>query len=222
MTNALFFKEWIKSRWVLLLTAVAFAGVVAYTFMGIAQELRLLGAGAVWENIVQKGVTYFSYVKFLPLMAGVLLALAQYVPEMSSKRLKLTLHLPLPEGAIMLTMLAFGLVVLAALFGAFLLAIFAGLQAYFPYEITRWNLAELHPWWWGGVAAYLLTAWVCLEPTWRQRILNGVIAALVLSLFYFKAPSGAYAPLLPYLAALVVVSLSFSFLSLIRFKEGRQ
>jgi hypothetical protein len=222
MTTALFFKEWIKSRWALLLTALAFASVVAYSFMGISQELRLLGAGSVWEDILQKGSTHFGLLKFLPIAAGIVLALAQYVPEMTSKRLKLTLHLPLPETKIMLTMLLFGLLALVAMFGTFLLAIAVGLQAYFPSEITRWNLAQLHPWWWGGLAAYLLTAWVCLEPTWRQRIFNGVIAALLLSLFYFNAMPGAYSPMLPYLVALVVVSLSFSFYSLTRFKEGKQ
>jgi hypothetical protein len=190
--------------------------------MGIAQELRLLGAGNVWEDILQKGTTHFGLLKFLPLAAGVALALAQFVPEMVSKRLKLTLHLPMPESKIMLTMLTFGLMSLLALFGISLLAITLGLQAYFPPEITCWNLSALHPWWWGGAAAYLLTAWICLEPTWRQRIINGVIAILLLSLFHFKAMPEAYTPLLPYLIVVVVLSLSFSFVSLTRFKEGKQ
>jgi hypothetical protein len=41
-------------------------------------------------------------------------------------------------------------------------------------------------------------------------------------LFYFDAIPGAYAPFLPYLLTLIVLSVSFSFYSLIRFKDGEQ
>jgi hypothetical protein len=218
----LFFKEWIKSRWALLIILVVFAGVMVYSFISISTALRLMGAGQVWEGIVQKGFTYFDYVKFLPLLAGVLLAVVQYAPEVINKRFKLTLHLPLPEYKIMLTMLLFGVLGLAVIFLATYFAIAIGLSGYFPTEIVQWNLDAVRPWLWGGIAAYLLSAWACLEPVWRQRVFDALIACGLLALFYFGAIPGAYAPFLPILVVLIALSVSFSFYSLIRFKDGEQ
>jgi hypothetical protein len=222
MVKSLFFKEWIKSRWALLVTLVVFAGVLAYSFISVSTGLRLIGAGVLWENIVQKGITNFDYTKYLPLLAGVLLALVQYAPEITNKRFKLTLHLPLPEYKTMLLMLAFGVGSLAVLFLATYVTIAVGLGAYFPTEIVQWNLSAVAPWLWGGIAAYLLAAWACLEPVWRQRVFDALIACGLLALFYFDVTPGAYAPFLPGLIILIALSVSFSFYSLIRFKDGEQ
>ena len=222
LNSQLFFKEWIKTRWALLIILLLFAGVLAYSFISISTALRIIGAGLVWENIVQKGVTYFDYAKFLPLLAGVLLAVVQYVPEVINKRLKLTLHLPLPEYKIMLSMLSFGVFSLAVIFLASYFTIAIGLRSYFPAEIVQWNLAAVVPWLWGGIAAYLLSVWVCLEPVWRQRVFDALIACGLIVLFYFGATPGAYAPFLPCLLILIALSVSFSFYSLIRFKDGEQ
>ena len=222
LNSPLFYKEWIKSRWALLIILLIFAGVLAYSFISVSTSLRLIGAGLVWENIVQKGITCFDYAKFLPLLAGVLLAVVQYAPEMINKRLKLTLHLPLPEYKIMLAMLTFGVFSLAVIFLASYFAIAIGLSSYFPAEIVHWNLAAVAPWLWGGIAAYLLSVWVCLEPVWRQRVFDALIACGLVALFYFSAIPGAYAPFLPCLLILVALSVSFSFYSLIRFKDGEQ
>jgi hypothetical protein len=218
----LFYRDWIKSRWALLIIVAVFAGVTAWSFISIATGLRLIGAGVVWEDVVQKGTTYFDYLKFLPLLAGVLLAVVQYAPEIINKRLKLTLHLPLPEHKIMLTMLAFGVGSLAVVFTATYAAVAVGLARYFPAEIVQWNLASMTPWLWGGIAAYLLSVWVCLEPVWRQRVFDALLACGLVALFYFDAPPGAYTPFLPCLLVLTALSVTFSFYSLIRFKDGEQ
>ncbi|MDR1680438.1 MAG: hypothetical protein LBS12_01450 [Prevotellaceae bacterium] len=219
-TFQLFFKEWIKSRWALLVTLLAFVGIITYTFIGMSTELRVLGAGTVWESIVMKGIIYFDSLKYLFLLAGVLLAVVQYTPEMINKRLKLTLHLPLPERRIVLSMLLYGLLALAVLFLLVYGAVRIGVGRYYPVEITQWNLAAILPWLWGGIAAYLLTAWITIEPAWKQRLCNGLVALCLLRLFYFDELPGAYAPLLPFLITLIVLSVSFSFYSIIRFKEG--
>jgi hypothetical protein len=217
---SLFFKEWIKSRWVLLVTLLVFAGIIAYTFITMSTELRVLGADVVWESIIQKGITHFDYLKYLCLLAGVMLAVVQYAPEMTNKRLKLTLHLPLPEYRIVLSMLLFGMVSLAVLFLLVYGAVSIGVNSYYPVEIAQWNLAALLPWLWGGLAAYLLTAWISIEPVWRQRLFDTVIALCLLKLFYFDELPGAYAPLLPWLAGLCAAGITFTFYSIIRFKEG--
>jgi hypothetical protein len=216
----LFFKEWIKSRWALLVTLLVFAGIIAYTFIYMSTELRVLGAGMVWESIIQKGTTHFDYLKYLFLLSGIVLAVVQYAPEMINKRLKLTLHLPLPEYRIVLSMLLFGALSLALLFLLAYGAVSVGVNRYYPAEIAQWNLAAILPWLWGGLAAYLLTAWISIEPVWRQRLFNTVIALCLLKIFYFDELPGAYTPLLPYLIIFCILSMAFTFYSIIRFKEG--
>lgn len=222
MIQSLYYKEWLKSRWLLLIILLSFVGVVLYSFVSISQELRVGGANQVWDLIVQKGVTYFGYVKYLPLVAGILLAISQYVPEMSNKRLKLTLHLPLAESKIMLTMLSYGVVNLFVIFAVIFVGIYLGARLYFPTEIAYWNMIVTLPWFIGGIVAYLLTAWICLEPVWKQRIYNSLISILVVALYYFDAMPEAYCPSLAYLLIIAVLSISFSFYSLIRFKDGAQ
>jgi hypothetical protein len=220
MNYSLFFKEWIKSRWALLVMLLVFAGIIAYTFIIMSTELRVLGAGVVWESIIQKGITHFDYLKYLFLLAGILLAVVQYVPEMINKRLKLTLHLPLPEYRIVFSMLLFGILSLAVLFLLVYGAVSIGVNSYYPVEITQWNLAAILPWLCGGFAAYLLTTWISIEPVWKQRLLNIVIALCLLRLFYFDEIPGAYTPLLPYLILFCILSMAFTFYSIARFKNG--
>ncbi len=220
MIQSIYYKEWYKSRWTLLIILLAFTGVILYSFINISQNLRVQGINNVWDLIVQKGIYYFTPIKYLPLLAGVLLAISQYTPEMINKRLKLTLHLPLHESKIMMSMLFYGILNLILLFTMVYTAIFWGTRLYFPSEVAFWNTEVILPWLLGGIAAYLLTSWICIEPVWKQRIMNSIITILILALFYFDAIPGAYSPSLIYLTIITILSISFSFFSLIRFKDG--
>ena len=222
MIKSIFFKECVKTRWVLLIIAILFVVVLIYSFMNISRGLRVAGNAHIWDMIVQKNITFVSYLKYVPLLAGIVLALAQYVPEMTNKRLKLTLHLPMSESKIMLLMLLFGVIGLGTILILSYISLSMGLNHYFCSEIAEWNLAEVRPWFLAGMIAYFLTAWVCIEPVWRQRIFDAIVAILLVWLFLFDETSGAYAPLLPYLTGLVILSITFSFYSLIRFKDGEQ
>lgn len=220
MIQSLYYKEWHKSRWALLIILLVFTGILIYSFINISQGLRLNGIDQIWDMIVQKGVHYFEFIKYAPLMAGVLLAITQYAPEMTSKRLKLTLHLPLPESKIMLTMLSFGILSLSIIFALTYLCIYCGTRYYFPAEIASWNSIVTLPWLLGGVATYLLATWICIEPVWKQRVLNSLIAILIVVLFYFDASPDAYSYSMIYLIILTLTSIAFCFYSLIRFKDG--
>ena len=222
MIKSIIFKEWIKSRWILLIILVAFAAVAGYTFMNVSRGLRMAGGQHIWEMIAQKGITFVDFIKYLPLLAGLLLALTQYLPEMASKRLKLSLHLPLSESKILLYMMGYGVVSLLIIFVLSYVGLYGGLQYFFCNEVAEWNMAKACPWFIGGLMSYLLTSWVCIEPTWKQRVLNSLIALIAVWLFYFDETAGAYAPFQWCLIVLLVSGISFSFYSLIRFKDGEQ
>ena len=222
MYKSLIYKEWIKTRSTIIVFAAVFLGVGIYSFIKINESIRLSGIVNIWESIIQKDSQLFSYFEYLPLLFGVLLAIVQYIPELQFKRLKLTLHLPMNENNILLTMLLYGVAVVGLLLLVTLPMFLWILSWQFPAEIVHAAFQQLLPWSLAGLAAYLIAAWVCLEPHWTQRILNVVPGIIFLSLFLLKAKSGAYQIFELYLIVALIVSFFFSFYSTARFKEGVQ
>ena len=96
---------------------------------------------------------------------------------MTQKRLKLTLHLPYPQQRMILLMLLAGVAHISIVFllQAGLMLIF--LNHHIACELVSRILLTATPWYICGYTAYLLTAWICLEPTWKLRIVNLLIAA---------------------------------------------
>lgn len=221
--TSLFYKEWIKSRWFVFSFLLLLIAILAYSWINLNQLFRIEGAVSVWANVVLKDSPLTpAIVMYFPLLSGILLGLIQYIPEMIGKRLKLTLHLPLPEVSIVVSMLTYGLIVLLGLFVVFYLGLVFLLQAYFPIEVVSAFSLKALPWLLGGITAYLFSAWVCLEPNWKQRICNTIVGIAGLTVFYMQAKSGAYAPLLIALLITWIISLSFPLYSTSRFKEGVQ
>ncbi|MDR1414327.1 MAG: hypothetical protein LBI96_00820 [Odoribacteraceae bacterium] len=221
MIQAILYKEWIKSRRALLLATALMAGYVAYAAVHAGQIFRVDGAVAAWATLILKDAFPLPAAgQWLPLLAGVLVGLSQYVPEMVDKRLKLTLHLPLPERRVLSVMLLHGVATLLALYAATILAAWAILAGYYPPELLAGFLWRALPWFTAGIAGYLCTAWACIEPAWTRRLTNAVIATGALSAFYLDAPAGGYLPMLPWLALLTAAAFCLPFHSAARFKEG--
>lgn len=222
MLQALFYKEWIKTKKVILVAIILFACFITYSFINIEQLFRINGAVQTWVNIILKDITLLSGLEYLPILFGILLALAQYVPEMTNKRLKLTLHLPLSETKTIFSMLLYGFVVLTILFIVTYALLVSGMSFYLPYEIIMASVWTSLPWFIAGIIAYFLSAWICVEPVWRQRIFNTIIGICILSFFYIDSKSGAYASFLPYMIACLILVSFYPFYSMNRFKDGIQ
>ena len=222
MWKSIIYKEFIKTRSAIAIVVAVYIGVGAYSFMKIYENIRQAGIVNVWEEAVQREHGLFSYFEYLPLIAGILIAISQYVPELQFKRLKLTLHLPMKEDNILLTMLLFGISVIVALMTITLIILLWGINRSFPPEIVNDVFMQLTPWFIAAPASYLMTAWVCLEPQWKQRIMNIIPAFLFLSLFLLNAKSGSFNYFDTFLIVAIVVSFFFPFYSTARFKEGLQ
>ncbi|HIW97041.1 MAG TPA: hypothetical protein H9866_00930 [Candidatus Tidjanibacter gallistercoris] len=221
MTKALFYKEWIKTRRSVLLIVAVMAAGAAYSFVNTAQTFRVHGAVQVWNAVIVKDAAVLpELLRWLPAGAGILLALSQFVPEMTGSRLKLTLHLPLPEGRIVATMLGYGIAVLAAVFLAAYAAVTAGIAIRYPAETVRNTVVDAAPWFLAGLFAYLAAAGICLEPSWKYRLSCTAAALCLAPAFFIDAPAGAYAPCIPYLSLLIVLCCAFPFHSTARFKDG--
>ena len=223
MVSALFYKEWIKTRRIIFLIGIMLAAIFIYTLVNTEQVFRISGHVQVWSNIILKDASILPDIaKWFPLFAGILLGLVQFIPEMTDKRLKLTLHLPLPESKIILLMLLYGIVVLFAVYFLMYAILSVVLSFYYASEIIASMTWQVSPYVLGGLISYIFAAWICLEPLWRLRIFNALTAICGLYLFFMDAKQGAYMTFLPYLVVIVIAGFCFPFYSAARFKDGAQ
>ena len=220
--NAIFYKEWIKTRWYLLLALLVTLGFAGYSMLRINRVASMKGVEHVWEVMLARDTVFVDLLEFIPLLVGILLALVQFVPEMHHKCLKLTLHLPYPQLRMINLMLLYGLVVLLICFAANYLLMTVYMQGVLAPELYSRILLTVLPWYLAGIAAYLLISWICLEPTGKRRVLNLVISVLLLRIFFLAPAPEAYNAFLPWLAIYTLLTASLSWLSIARFKVGKQ
>ncbi|TAJ13290.1 hypothetical protein DMA11_09605 [Marinilabiliaceae bacterium JC017] len=222
MTKALLYKEWLKTRWVIY--ALLLTGIVlhAYLFIKLGRTFRFAGKEHLWDVIINRNRFLFEPVQYFPLIAGLLVGLAQYVPETYQKRLKLHLHLPLPEKRLTLAMNGAGITILIGLFSLFIGLLLTGISVFFTSEFVTMAFITICPWYLGGLTIYGFTAWVCLEPSWKMRIANTLIAIFFTYFFYMSAAPGSYEPTLAIYSVATLLPIVFIFHSINRFKSGKQ
>lgn len=222
MLKAIFYKEWIKLRWYMLLALIVTTAVAGYCLLRADRAIELRGAGHIWEVMVLKDAVFIDLLRFVPLLAGILAALVQFMPEMQRKCLKLTLHLPCLQQRMVFAMLAAGIAMLVACFAVNFAVMTAWLSAVLPAELVTNVLSAAAPWYLAGVAGYLLAAWVCLEPAWKRRVFNLAVAALIVRAYFLAPVPRAYNDFLPWLALYTLALSLLAWISVARFKAGCQ
>lgn len=209
-------------RWFCLVAALFLAGFTAYALLRVQRVITFKGAAHIWEVMLEKEVVFIDILQYLPVLLGVLLALVQFIPEMTHKRLKLTLHLPFPQRKMILLMMSVGLAALAVLSAVQAFVLWCYFHTLLAPELVSRILLTSLPWYLAGLALYPLAAWVCLEPTWRRRVADILVAVGVCRLFFLSETPQAYDGMLPWLLALLLCVLFFPLLSVYRFKQGCQ
>lgn len=219
---ALGYKEWMKTRRILGISALAFCMMLAYTFVEISHAIRLEEAVNVWYAYIFQLASVAPLWKWLPSLVGLLVALSQFVPEMTNKRLKLTLHLPVSETVILVDMLLYGLGSLLLLFFLAGGVLTCGAGYFLPAEVVSLMLWQILPWTVSGLVVYGFTVWVCMEPQWKQRILNTFVALSGLSVFFLSDTPRGYMYFGWGMAGILLLSFLFPLYSCVRFKDGVQ
>ncbi len=220
MFKSVIYKEWLKTRW--LLIALTLLGVLAMgiIFLKVQHAITFNGANQYWYLLLFQNLQYFKTVKFIPVVIGLLTALAQYIPEISSKRIKLTFHLPINENKIMLMMLAYGIFSLLISFAILFVVFIIVSNNFLPSEIVKTGVISVIPWYLAGFAAYFMGGLITLEAIWKYRVFYILASAAFIVFFFEPAIAGAYATLNVKLAVLtLLISLSLTF-SAYRFRKG--
>lgn len=222
MEKAIIFKEWIKTRMVFAISLVLAVSVALYAVLMMNRLIELKGAEHLWLIMLLKDNTFVDIIKYVPLVIGLAVGVAQMAPEMSQKRLKLTLHLPYPQGRLIALMLLSGLCELFVIY--FLQAAIIATYDFgiLPVELVERVMLTMLPWYFAGFTAYLFVTAICLEGTWRRRIVLSLLAIAVLMMYFLQTALEAYNGMMFIIIIATLLLTVLSFGSIIRFKEGRQ
>ena len=220
MWNSIKYKEWLKLRWIALGLLVV-GMLLEIGFYSTVRHSMILGnANQYWHNIVFRDAVFYRIFKFFPLIAGLITGLAQYLPEIRDKRIKLTLHLPAKEEKLILWMVLCGTAILIAVY-VLLIALFALIGSYFfPIQIISQSVCTMLPWFLAGLAAYNLTACITMEPLWLQRIIYAALAAAMVNLFFITNKFCAYRTILPWIILFTTMTSISDLYSIYRFRKG--
>ncbi len=189
MIKSVLFKEWLKMKsafWGLLGLWLI---VVVYIYFDIAYQLKFFEASIIWYNITVLGMQFYYVLYYIPLLTGLILGITQYVPEITEKRLKLTLHLPVNESKMLLVMSGVGSIMLIAIYAFSLILLVLVSSHYYAKEITYSMLATIIPWYLAGLILYFSASMIILEPIWKRRLLYtpivlGFVSLLTEDKFY--------------------------------------
>lgn len=220
--KAIFYKEWLKTRWCFILSVVVTSVFIGYGMVRMSRVIELKGAAHIWEVMITRDALFFDFFSYIPLLVGLVMGVVQFAPEMYHKSLKLTLHLPLSAKRLSMCMVGAGFAMLLACFISNFIVLKLFLGIYLPPELKWHVLNTLLVWFLAGFAAYFLSSWITLEPTWRRRVLNIVVAVFVLKIYFISSVGEAYNSFLPLLSIYTLSLGSLAWLSVKRFKEGKQ
>lgn len=220
MYKSLAYKEWLKVRWFALVAFGLEIIALIYIFSNLRATLEFNSAFDIWNVIIFRNFMFFEPIKYVPVFIGLVIGLAQYLPEILDMKLKLTLHLPLKENHVFLFLNFFGTLLLLALFLPVILIIIAISSSIFPAEIVSATLITMLPWFLAAFVLYYFIAAIMIEPLWVRRVILAVVGFVWVMQFLFDTGYGAYQNVL---LPLFVITLLFSVLHLLsglRFKRG--
>lgn len=216
----LLYKEWIKTRWY---AAVGLAGSLilsVYACIDAVSMLHDMGGTFFYSTLLTGNIALMTQLKYLPLAIALLIGLPQFLPEITNKRIRLTLHLPVGSTAVVYTMVLYGLAVFCCTLLPALLITTATLAACFPAEVVVATLQTLLPWLLGGMTAYFFTAMIAFEPVWKFRFGYILIAYFTLRFFYLGYGVGNAVTAYPLLLVITLVSSLAVIYTSHRFNKG--
>ncbi len=220
MIKALFYKEWLKIRSATFILALIYIVIILKISLESSYQIRFLNANMYWYKIIILGNIFFSDLKFYPALMGLVIAFTQYMPEINASRLKLTLHLPLKENVILISMVGFGSLILLGL-NILGLGLFSLITiTIFPWEFLLNAWITLCPWLLAGFTMYWAAAAIFVEPIWLKRIFLIIFSVGYLSFYYYSEIYSQYEQSLLWF---LIIALFFSIMILYtgqRFRRG--
>ena len=81
MLRAIFYKEWLKTRWYYLVAVLLSLSFVGYVLLNFFRAAGLKGIAHLWEVMLLRDAVFVDLLQFVPLVVGLLFAVVQFVPD---------------------------------------------------------------------------------------------------------------------------------------------
>lgn len=190
VTRALLYKEWIKLWRYCAIPPLLGLGALSQGLLSIKGFRGQHGAAVQYADMMSKETVVFSLVLAGFVLGGIVLALAQFLPDCQGRRLRLTFHLPVESGRALRVMLGAGFLLCLATFVLVEAAFALGLSHFgFPPELKVPMLLTLCPWGLAMWVAYCATAAFVAEPNVLRKACWAICGAAWVS---FAAPVSGY------------------------------
>jgi hypothetical protein len=219
MLSSLLLKEWLKLKRYFIAALLLNIGICLKIFFDIRQQIYSEHSEMVWYQAIHIQTVLYQDIRYLPLITGLVLAAAQFVPEMMGRRLRLSLHLPGSREVMLFFSLFSGFLLFLMICGLDAVLIYLTLKMYFPVEVAVSSLPTMLPWILAGLLAYFGGVTVLLEMNWSRRIFLSLVFAVLISMLFSGSGYGWFIPALPWLILLAPLALLSVFESGRRFQE---
>ncbi|PHR26288.1 MAG: hypothetical protein COA36_12465 [Desulfotalea sp.] len=219
MLYSLLFKEWLKLKRYFAAVLLLNCGICLEIFFNIRQQMYAEHAEMVWYQAIHIHSLLYQDIRYVPLFTGLVLATAQFVPEMMGRRFRLSLHLPVSRSLMLFFSLLSGVMLYLIICGSTSLCIYLTLQKYFPIEVAQSSLSTMVSWVLAGLIAYFGCASVLLEQSWPRRVFLLLVFVTLVKMLYAGFGYGWLAPALPALVLLAPLAMFSVFDSARRFQD---
>ena len=205
----LIYKEWLKTRWWILLSFIGGIGVILVSYMLILQRIHAMGESYYFSTFIQEQPTLFSMYKYIVILSSIAIGISQFRPEFTNKRIKLSLHLPMPTYHVVYSMIGYGFMILTVVIAIEMLFMSILMCTIYPWEVLKGTFLTVTPWILGGWCCYFAVVSVLFEPKKITQCAQFVWYALLLNLFFSGYGYGNVQPIIPILFIVtVLISLS--------------
>lgn len=207
MFSSLLLKEWLKLRTYFFAALLLNLGVCIKIFFDIRQQIHSEPAKMVWYQVIHLHSIFFSDIRYIPLFTGLVLAAAQFIPEIQGRRMRIALHLPTGRNRMLFFCLLTGILLYLVTCLLSSALIFLTLRSYFPQEVAASTFSTMAPWLLSGLMAYLGTINVLLETHWPRRVFHLLLFTALCAVLFDGYGYSWFSPALGYVSWLAPLGL---------------
>lgn len=221
MFKAILQKEFLKIKYIYLCLVVVFLCTLAYLYFNTIQNFSNIEPHSMlWYEAAHIGQLYYEDLRFLPFLAAIIIALAQFLPEIHKNKFRIPLHLPINQNKMVFLYLGVGFLLLLILNTILLLGLyFISSSSYAPL-ITLSAVKTAIPWVIVSFIVYCGSVAIMIEPYFKRKAFIASIFFTICSMLFFNMNYEAYSEVYIFIIFLFLGSLFIPLLSLYRFKNG--
>ena len=221
MFKAILFKEFLKIRYIYLALFIFIITMFSYLYFQIIKSFFSIEPHSMlWYEAVFIGNIYYDILKFVPSICAIILAFAQFLPEVQNKKFRIPLHLPINQNKMLILYLSVGIFLLSFLNILFLFLLYFISSSFYTNVIIYSALKNSLPWLLSSYIIYNALASIMVETYWKRRAFLVVLFTLLSSMLFINNNYEAYNKVLIMYFFIFIFSFFVPLLSLYRFKNG--